>query len=153
MLYSSYNSVIRKEMLYESNIKSAISKIAITYFKFFRKDMKKALDNSKRFTAPVSIEILAEKASSILSLGHQSGEGWLLTSEMIELIESDVKNIACIQPFACLPNHITGKAMIKKIRTKFPDSNITPIDYDPGSSETNQINRLKLMLSTAKSNI
>jgi predicted nucleotide-binding protein (sugar kinase/HSP70/actin superfamily) len=115
--------------------------------------MKKALENSKRFNPPEAIEKLAEKASDILSLGHQTGEGWFLTSEMIELIENDVPNIACIQPFACLPNHITGKAMIKKIREKFPNSNITAIDYDPGSSETNQINRLKLMLSTAKSKL
>jgi predicted CoA-substrate-specific enzyme activase len=153
MLYSSYNAVIRKKMLYESNFKSIMGKIAINYFEYFRKDMKEALNKSNRFTAPLNIETLAKKASEILSLGHQSGEGWFLTSEMLELIESDVNNIACIQPFACLPNHITGKAMIKKIRTKFPNSNIIPIDYDPGSSKTNQINRLKLMLSTAKSNI
>jgi len=153
MLYSSYNSVIRQELLYESKMKSILGKVAIQYFEFFRKDMKKALENSKRFTPPAAIEHLAKKASDILSLGHQTGEGWFLTSEMIELIESDVPNIACIQPFACLPNHITGKAMIKKIREKFPNSNITAIDYDPGSSETNQINRLKLMLSTAKSKL
>jgi predicted CoA-substrate-specific enzyme activase len=153
MLYSSYNPVIRNELLYESKMKSILGKIAIQYFEFFRKDMKKALENSKRFNPPEAIEKLAEKASDILSLGHQTGEGWFLTSEMIELIENDVPNIACIQPFACLPNHITGKAMIKKIREKFPNSNITAIDYDPGSSETNQINRLKLMLSTAKSKL
>jgi len=153
MLYSAYNSVIRKDMLFESNTKSVISKIAIKFIEYFRKDMKKSLNESKRFSAPISIDKLADKASNILSLGHQTGEGWFLTSEMIELIESDVKNIACIQPFACLPNHITGKAMIKKITSQFPNSNITPIDYDPGSSATNQINRIKLMLSTAKSNI
>jgi len=153
MLYSSYNPVIRNELLYESKMKSILGKIAIQYFEYFRKDMKKALENSKRFNPPEAIEKLAEKASDILSLGHQTGEGWFLTSEMIELIENDVPNIACIQPFACLPNHITGKAMIKKIREKFPNSNITAIDYDPGSSETNQINRLKLMLSTAKSKL
>lgn len=153
MLYSSYNPVIRNELLYESKMKSFLGKISIQYFEFFRKDMKKALENSKRFNPPEAIERLAEKASKILSLGHQTGEGWFLTSEMIELIENDVPNIACIQPFACLPNHITGKAMIKRIREKFPNSNITAIDYDPGSSETNQINRLKLMLSTAKSKL
>lgn len=153
MLYSSYNPVIRNELLYESKMKSILGKIAIQYFEYFRKDMKKALESSKRFNPPEAIEHLAEKASDILSLGHQTGEGWFLTSEMIELIENDVPNIACIQPFACLPNHITGKAMIKKIREKFPNSNITAIDYDPGSSATNQINRLKLMLSTAKSKI
>lgn len=153
MLYSSYNHVIRKNMLYESSMKSFLGKVAIKYFEYFRKEMKKALNLSKRFNAPESIENLAKKASNILSLGHQTGEGWFLTSEMIELIESDVPNIACIQPFACLPNHITGKAMIKKIREHFPKSNIVAIDYDPGASETNQVNRLKLMLSTARENI
>jgi len=153
MLYSSYNPVIRNELLFESKMKSILGKIAIQYFEYFRKDMKKALSSSKRFRPPEAIEHLAAKASDILSLGHQTGEGWFLTSEMIELIENDVPNIACIQPFACLPNHITGKAMIKKIREKFPNSNITAINYDPGSSATNQINRLKLMLSTAKSKL
>lgn len=153
ILYSSYNSVVKEKLLYESKISSFIAKSVIKYFEFFRKDIKKALENSKRFSPPTSIDNLAKKASKILSLGHQTGEGWLLTSEMVNLIEEDIKNIACIQPFACLPNHITGKAMIKKIRKKFPGSNITAIDYDPGASHTNQINRLKLMISTAKSNL
>lgn len=152
MLYSSYNPVIRRDLLKESLLSSILGKLAIKYIEHFRKDMKKALKNSKRFSPPKAIEKLAEKASSILSLGHQTGEGWFLTAEMIELLEEDASNIACVQPFACLPNHITGKAMIKKLNAKFPNANITPIDYDPGSSEVNQINRLKLMLSNAKAN-
>jgi predicted nucleotide-binding protein (sugar kinase/HSP70/actin superfamily) len=86
----------------------------------------------------------------IVQLGNIAGEGWFLTAEMVELIKSGVPNIACVQPFACLPNHVTGKGMIKELRTRFPESNIAPIDYDPGSSEVNQLNRLKLLLSAAK---
>ncbi|MGM0379324.1 MAG: acyl-CoA dehydratase activase-related protein [Bacillota bacterium] len=150
LLYSSYNSVIKRKLLKDSFLKSVLGKIAIKYIEYFRKDLKNALKKSKRFNPPMAIDKLANKASDILSLGHQTGEGWFLTSEMLELLESNVNSIACIQPFACLPNHITGKAMIKKIKSKFPDANITAIDYDPGSSKVNQINRLKLMLSTAK---
>ena len=92
---------------------------------------------------------LEDKVKDVLSIGNQTGEGWLLTGEMIELIESDVNNIVCIQPFACLPNHVTGKGVIKALRKKYPESNIVAIDYDPGVSEVNQLNRIKLMLSTA----
>lgn len=99
--------------------------------------------------APESIYTLADYASSILQLGHATGEGWFLTAEMIELIKNDVPNIICAQPFACLPNHVTGKGMIKEIRRQYPEANIVPIDYDPGASEVNQLNRIKLMISTA----
>ena len=85
----------------------------------------------------------------ILQIGNTCGEGWFLTAEMLELIESGVDNILCLQPFACLPNHVTGKGMIKKIRELHPEANIAPIDYDPGASEVNQLNRIKLMLSVA----
>jgi len=83
-------------------------------------------------------------------LGNFTGEGWLLTGEMIELIHSGVQNIVCMQPFACLPNHIVGKGMIREIRRHYPEVNIVAIDYDPGASEVNQQNRIKLMLSNAK---
>ena len=89
----------------------------------------------------------------MISLGNQSGEGWLLTAEMIELIEHGAENVVCVQPFGCLPNHITGKGMIKGIRDIYPRANIIPLDYDPGASEVNQLNRLKLMLSKAEENV
>lgn len=89
----------------------------------------------------------------MISLGNQSGEGWLLTAEMMELIETGAENIVCVQPFGCLPNHITGKGMIKGIRDIYPKANIIPIDYDPGASAVNQLNRLKLMLSKAEENV
>jgi predicted nucleotide-binding protein (sugar kinase/HSP70/actin superfamily) len=88
-----------------------------------------------------------------MSLGHHCGEGWFLTAEMIDLIHSGVPNIVCVQPFGCLPNHVTGKGMIKELKRNYPQANITAIDYDPGASEVNQINRLKLMLSVAFKNI
>ena len=92
-------------------------------------------------------------AEEIVSLGNQSGEGWLLTGEMIELIESGVKNIICVQPFACLPNHITGKGVVKELKNRYNDVNIAAVDYDPGASEVNQLNRIKLMMSVAYSNL
>ena len=92
---------------------------------------------------------LEKKVKDILSIGNQTGEGWFLTAEMVELIEMGVPNIACVQPFGCLPNHVTGKGMIKELRSRFPEANISAIDYDPGSSEVNQLNRLKLLLANA----
>lgn len=99
--------------------------------------------------APGHIAEIADGAKSVLQLGHCTGEGWFLTGEMIELINSGVPNIVCVQPFACLPNHVTGKGMIKEIRRQYPNSNIVAIDYDPGASEVNQLNRIKLMMAVA----
>jgi predicted nucleotide-binding protein (sugar kinase/HSP70/actin superfamily) len=115
--------------------------------------MRKALEESERFAAPQSIYEIAKGAKQHLSLGNQTGEGWFLTGEMVELIKSGVKNILCLQPFGCLPNHITGKGMIKEIRDSYSGVNIKPIDYDPGASEVNQLNRIKLMLSVAFKNL
>ncbi|MDE6982607.1 MAG: hypothetical protein K2P60_14610, partial [Lachnospiraceae bacterium] len=91
--------------------------------------------------------------SHIVSLGNQTGEGWFLTGEMLELIESGTNNIVCTQPFGCLPNHVVGKGVIKELRKEHPLANIVAIDYDPGASEVNQLNRIKLMLSTAQKNL
>ena len=99
------------------------------------------------------ISHLAEKADKILSQGNQCGEGWLLTGEMVELLDNGVPNIVCLQPFACLPNHVAGKAMIKPLRKYNAKSNIAAIDYDPGASDVNQLNRIKLMMATAFKNM
>ena len=112
--------------------------------------MRVALGRSKRFTAPERFRELRHKAKGLISLGHQTGEGWLLAAEMVELLESGVNNILCMQPFGCLPNHITGKGLLKELKHRFPDANIAAVDYDPGASEANQINRIKLMMSVAK---
>ena len=98
----------------------------------------------------MEIEYIAKLAKPIISLGNQYGEGWLLTGEMAELIRSGVPNIVCIQPFACLPNHVVGKGAIKALKKEYPQANIVAVDYDPGASEVNQFNRIKLMLSTAQ---
>ncbi|MGB3366609.1 MAG: acyl-CoA dehydratase activase-related protein, partial [Acidaminobacteraceae bacterium] len=152
-LYGGYNATIRHEMLSTSFIKKLGGDMVIGYIEFYRKEMKKALEKSVRFEAPKPIQTLAKGAAKVVSLGHQTGEGWFLTAEIIELLESGVNNIACLQPFACLPNHITGKGVIKELKKHFPLANIAPIDFDPGASEVNQINRIKLMLATANKNI
>ncbi len=102
------------------------------------------------FHAPGSFYDLMKKPEGILSLGTKMGEGWLLTGEMIELIEDGYANIVCAQPFGCLPNHIAGKGVINKIRERFPEANITPVDYDPSATKVNQENRIKLMLAVAR---
>ena len=96
---------------------------------------------------------LESKVKDILSIGNQTGEGWFLTAEMVEYIEHGIPNIVCVQPFACLPNHVVGKGVIKTIRSHFPEANIAAIDYDPGASETNQFNRIKLLMAVAKDNL
>ncbi|PWM47149.1 MAG: 2-hydroxyglutaryl-CoA dehydratase, partial [Clostridiales bacterium] len=110
------------------------------------------LKDHPRFGRISDIRKLASQASEILSNCNMTGEGWLLTAEMIELIKHGAPNVVCVQPFACLPNHVVGKGMIKEVRRRYPEANIVPIDYDPGASEVNQINRLKLMMSTAFKN-
>lgn len=150
VLYCAHGGTVNYELLAGKWMSKFVGERTVDLIEYFRKPMKKALEESKRFEPPVSIYTLAEKAKRHLSLGNQMGEGWFLTAEMIELIESGVENIACIQPFACLPNHVTGKGMIKELRKAYPKANIAPIDYDPGASEVNQINRLKLMMATAQ---
>ncbi|WP_041721454.1 acyl-CoA dehydratase activase-related protein [Alkaliphilus metalliredigens] len=152
-LYSAYNQDFKQRYLAGSKKAKFIASTAIKAIEYYRRVMKVALKSSQRFEAPKSIEELAEDASKILSLGNQTGEGWFLTAEMIELIETGVPNIVCMQPFACLPNHVTGKGMIKKLKSHYPHSNIVAIDYDPGASEVNQLNRIKLMLAVAFKNL
>ena len=102
------------------------------------------------FYAPGSFRELMEKPKGIISLGAKMGEGWLLTAEILELIESGCPNVVCAQPFACLPNHVVGKGVIKALRAAYPGANIVAVDYDPGASEVNQLNRIKLMLTAAQ---
>ncbi len=149
-LYSFHDSIFRYHELAGSRKAMIISHMLIKYIEYLRKEMNIALAKSKRFVPAESISHLSRKAQSILSLGHSAGEGWLLTAEMIELIEMGAPNIVCVQPFACLPNHVTGKGMLRKLRKEFPQANIVAVDYDPGASEVNQLNRIKLMLSVAQ---
>ncbi|TCO76932.1 2-hydroxyacyl-CoA dehydratase [Marinisporobacter balticus] len=153
LLYCSFDHKIKYEQLSGSFISMFLGDMTIRGIEFYRKELKVALEQSKRFEPPKRIDTLAKSAKKHLSLCNQTGEGWFLTAEMIELIESGTQNVLCLQPFACLPNHITGKGMIKELRRSYPKANIVPIDYDPGASEVNQINRIKLMLSVAFENI
>lgn len=130
-----------------------LGKLGIRLIEWLRKPARKALQSSRRFRAPLPIEEIAGKAGKFVSLGNQCGEGWLLTGEMAELMDSGVPNIVCLQPFACLPNHVTGKGMIGALRRSHPLANIVPIDYDPGASDVNQLNRIKLMMAIARKNL
>lgn len=148
--YSLYNSDFQHKYLGGTKLKKDFGKIGIAYLNYYRKVMKAELEKSKRFMAPSSIHQLAELATSVLSLGNHTGEGWLITAEMMECMENGINNILCVQPLACLPNHITGRGMFKSVKEKYPNANIMPIDYDPGISNVNQLNRIKLMLSVAQ---
>ena len=126
-----------------------VYKEALKLFDWYEKTVVEVLKDT-RYRMPCDIYELAKNVDDILSTGNQTGEGWFLTAEMVELIKEGINNIVCVQPFACLPNHVVGKAVIRKIRKKYPDANIVAIDYDPGASHTNQVNRIKLMLTVAK---
>lgn len=149
MFYCLYNPIYKADQLGKSKMLGYLNPLLIGYLELYRKPMRQALENSPYLTPPESIYELADKASRLVSIGNQMGEGWFLTAEMMELLDHGVNNIVCIQPFACLPNHITGRGMVKGLKELYPEANITAIDYDAGVSEMNQINRIKLMMSIA----
>ena len=153
MLYCFYNQIYKNEHFNTGKKGAVISSLGIKALEFLRHPAVKAFTKSRHFEPPTRIEELVEYAKPIVSIGNQTGEGWFLTGEMIELIKSGTNNIVCTQPFGCLPNHVVGKGVIKEIRKRHPKSNIVAIDYDPGASEVNQLNRIKLMLSTAHKNL
>lgn len=152
-LYCAYDYIFDAEYLAGKARHLYIGKFFIHYLESRRRLMNALLEKSDRFNSAVSIYHKASLASRIMSLGHHCGEGWLLTAEMMDLINSGVPNIVCVQPFGCLPNHVTGKGMMKELKSNYPQANITALDYDPGASEVNQLNRLKLMLSVAFKNM
>ena len=152
-MYSFYNSQFRHENYEMSWSNMAVRKAAIGAVKMLRRAADEEFINSRHFIPSSNIEDLAKYASDIVSVGNQTGEGWFLTGEMMELIHGGVENIVCIQPFGCLPNHVVGKGVIKAVRADYPKANIVAIDYDPGASEVNQLNRIKLILSTANKNL
>ena len=153
MLYCFYNQVYKAEHLGTSKKTARKSTIGIKAIEAALKPIYRAYEKSVHFEAPASIYELVKYAEPIVSIGNETGEGWFLTGEMIELINDGVENIVCIQPFGCLPNHVVGKGVIKAIRREYPLANIAAIDYDPGASEVNQLNRIKLMLATAQKNM
>jgi predicted nucleotide-binding protein (sugar kinase/HSP70/actin superfamily) len=153
LLYCFYNQNFKVEKLGFAKSKATVANLGIKALEWFRAPASKAFAASKHFDPPTDIYKLGEMASDIVSLGNQTGEGWFLTGEMLELIHSGAPNIVCTQPFACLPNHVVGKGVIKELRRLYPQSNIVAVDFDPGASEVNQLNRIKLMLSTANKNL
>lgn len=152
-LYSFYTATFKEENLGGSHKSTVLCNIVIRFLEWLRSAARKEFDKSKRFTAPAHIQETAKLAKPIVSLGNMTGEGWFLTGEMMELMHTGANNIVCIQPFGCLPNHIVGKGVIKRIRQLHPDANIVAIDYDPGASEVNQLNRIKMMLTNAQKNM
>jgi len=153
LLYCSYDSFFKIDHYGFSKKGRTINKIVIAVMEKYRKYAVQILKQHPRFGAPGTIYHKASYVDGMMSIGNQTGEGWLLTAEMMELIEEGVNNIVCVQPFACLPNHIVAKSMIKPIRKKYPLANIAAVDYDPGASEVNQLNRIKLMLAVAFKNL
>ena len=153
LFYCFYNSNFKAKELGMSKRTAFLCNSGIKFLEFIRSTSRKAFAESRHFSTPADIRELAEYAKPIVSLGNQTGEGWFLTGEMMELIHEGVNNIVCTQPFGCLPNHVVGKGVIKEIRRQYPLANIVAIDYDPGASEVNQLNRIKLMLSTAQRNL
>ncbi len=153
LLYCAYNTNFKADKLGRPKLFAFAGNAVIGIIEQYRRLMRRVLERSKRFSPPSYIGEKAEAASEFLSIGNQTGEGWFLTGEMAELLKEGADGIVCVQPFACLPNHIVGKGVIQPIRAKFPGANIVAIDYDPGASEVNQLNRIKLMLSLAHEKI
>ncbi|MEF9939696.1 MAG: acyl-CoA dehydratase activase-related protein [Clostridium sp.] len=153
LLYCFYNTNFKADHLGAKRSTAYLCNMGIALLEYFRRTSRKELRKSTHFLPPAKISDLAKMAEHYVSIGNQTGEGWFLTGEMLELIHSGTTNIICTQPFGCLPNHIVGKGVIKELRKSNPGANIIAIDYDPGASEVNQLNRIKLMLSTAQKNI
>ena len=147
--YTLYNQQYKSEYLGVGRTAKMVSNFGVPGLRAFCRPAIDALRKSRRFKPPVPIGHIAELAKPFLSVGNQYGEGWFLCGEMAELLEDGIAGIVCIQPFGCLPNHVVGKGVIKQLKRKYPHANIAAVDYDPGASDVNQLNRIKLMLSQA----
>ena len=150
IIFKIYNRVADVELYGGKWVKKFGCSLFMKYIEGCQQDMIEALEHSGRFRAPGTFRELHNLVRGYLGDGNKMGEGWLLTAEMLELIHSGTNNIVCTQPFGCLPNHIVGKGMIRKLKDDYPYSNIVAIDYDPGATKINQENRIKLMLANAK---
>ncbi len=153
VLYCLYDDLPFSRHLSSGFFKALKNWLMIQWIERKRNILRKAISRYPRYGHIPTIHELANGCREVISLGHQGGEGWLLTAEMLEMLKTDVPNILCMQPFACLPNHITGKGVIRELTRRFPLANIAPVDYDPGASEVNQLNRIKLMMTVAKQNL
>ena len=153
MLYCFYNQVYKADNLGTSRKAKLVCTAGIHIIERFLRPINRAYEKSRHFEPSASIYQIVKYAEPIVSIGNETGEGWFLTGEMVELLKSGVPNIVCIQPFGCLPNHVVGKGVIKRVRQIYPEANIAAIDYDPGASEVNQLNRIKLLLASAVKNL
>jgi len=152
-IYCVYNNIVDTKLYGTGKVKSFVMKWVYNYLCEKQNDLIAAVKENSNFKAPTPIEHTRSLVEDYIGIGTKMGEGWLLPAEMLELIDSGVKNIVCAQPFGCLPNHIVGKGMMKPIKERNPDVNIVAIDYDPGATKINQENRIKLMLSCAAENL
>lgn len=149
MIFKVDNRLEDIELYGGSSAKKQLCTMLKWYFTKFERDLIESVKKYPQFIAPSPYSHLKELAGQVIGYGCKMGEGWLLTAEMMELIESGFENVVCTQPFGCLPNHIVGKGMIRKVKKVYPKANIVPIDYDPSATRVNQENRIKLMLAVA----
>ncbi len=153
LYYCLYNTTYHEKYFGDKKYKTVISNVGIKFLESYQSVANKALKNSKRFTPDEDIRKLGSMTESLVSLGNQTGEGWLLAAEVLESMENGIQNFVFAQPFGCLPNHIIAKGIVKEIKKKSPFVNIVSIDYDASASEVNQLNRIKLMASVAHKNL
>jgi predicted nucleotide-binding protein (sugar kinase/HSP70/actin superfamily) len=149
-LTSDWHRTIYSNVPLKSYLKSTF---LVWLIEHHRKKIQRRLEKSERFSAMCGVRHLIKNAETIVSTCNQTGEGWLLAADMVEMMESGVRNIICVQPFGCLPNHIVGKGLVKELRNRYHDANISAIDFDPGTTEVNQLNRIKLMMAVAVRNM
>lgn len=149
VMYGMLNAEVDKALYGFNGLGTIGAKVGYKFLKKQQIKMIQAIEEEGHFEAPTAFETVKKLREGYVSVGNKMGEGWLLTGEMLELIHSGVNNIVCAQPFGCLPNHIVGKGMIRKIKENFPNANIVAIDYDPSATRVNQENRIKLMLANA----
>ena len=153
MMYCLSNREVDAKLYGRGGVGVLMCKIGYSYLHHAQKKMIKCIKQFSQFNAPTDFEEVKALVRDFMGLGVKMGEGWLLTAEMLELVESGVHNVICTQPFGCLPNHIVGKGMMRKIKENYPESNIVAIDYDPSSAKVNQENRIKLMLANGMQSI
>ncbi|MDR3278238.1 MAG: 2-hydroxyglutaryl-CoA dehydratase, partial [Oscillospiraceae bacterium] len=149
MIFKINNRAVDVDLYRGNRLKKLVVTVFQRYIESLQRVMIEAVETQPSFRPMGSFSDLQRLIKGYLGYGNKMGEGWLLTAEMLELIHSGTNNIVCTQPFGCLPNHVAGKGMIRKLKDDYPDSNIVAIDYDPGATRINQENRIKLMISNA----
>jgi len=150
VLYCLYDDVFRAEKMAGGRLKKWLALGLVRVVERYRRPLRQALARHPRFGLIIPFQQFVEAGEKIVSLGNQSGEGWYLAADMSLMIEKGVSNILCLQPFGCLPNHVTGKGVVKELKRRYPEANLAAVDYDPGASEVNQLNRIKLLMSVAR---